>query len=96
MDEKDKQILRDIQIMTEENNRILKKMNRRAFYSSISSLLYWTVIIITAYGAYYFIEPYVAKMTNLYNTVANSEILNADLHTVKTVTDVLGKVIPNK
>lgn len=96
MDEKDKELLRDIQAMTEENNKILKKMNRRAVLGSISRLLYWVLIVGIAFGAYYFIEPYVTKMTNLYNSVSNSGILNTDLKTVKTVSDAIGKVIPNQ
>lgn len=94
MDEKEKELLRSIQIMTEENNKILKKMNRRAVLSSVSRLLYWGVIIAIAFGAYYFIEPYVTKITDLYNTVSNSGILDTDLKTVKTVSDTISKVIP--
>ena len=93
MDEREKELLRSIQVMTEENNKILKKMNRRAILGTASRLLYWVIIIIVAFGAYYFIEPYVTKVADLYKIV-NSSDFNNNLKAVQNVSDTISKVIP--
>jgi hypothetical protein len=90
MDEKDKIILKEIQQMTEENNKILKKMNRKAFWASISSLMYWVVIIGASLGAYYYLEPYVDKFKETYQTV------KAELSQVQNVTKTLGNITTKK
>jgi hypothetical protein len=95
MDEREKEMLRNIQVMTEENNKILKKMNRRAILGTASRLLYWVVIIAVAFGAYYFIEPYVNKVADLYKLI-NSGTAGIDLKNVQNISDAIGKVIPVK
>ena len=43
--------------LTEENNKMLRSMHRSQTVSNIFRLLYWTLIIASIAGAYYFIKP---------------------------------------
>lgn len=43
--------------LTEENHKILKSLHRVQYVSNIFRALYWTLIIASLGGAYYFIKP---------------------------------------
>ena len=94
MDDKEKQLLREMYEMTEENNRILRKMNRRSLWSGFFRLLYWIIVLAIAFGAYYYVQPYLKVLLNTYDSVSTQ------LGQVKTVTNsvqnVLNKVTPTK
>ena len=42
-------------------------MKRSQRYATIMRVIYWILIIGSAYGAYYFIQPYVDQMVNVYS-----------------------------
>jgi hypothetical protein len=45
--------------LAEDNNRIITKMYRAQKWARFFHTLYWVIVIGTAVGAYYFIQPYV-------------------------------------
>ena len=47
--------------MTEENNKILRGLRRTQYVSSVFRILYWTVIIASLGGAYYFVKPLISS-----------------------------------
>ncbi len=47
--------------LTEENNKILRSLHRTQTVSSIFRILYWTLIIASLGGAYYFIKPMITS-----------------------------------
>jgi hypothetical protein len=49
--------------LTEENNKILRSLHRTQTVSSIIRILYWTLIIASLGGAYYFIKPLITSFT---------------------------------
>ncbi len=53
--------------LAEDNNKILHSMKRSQRYASIMRAIYWILIIGSAYGAYYFIQPYFDKIISMYN-----------------------------
>jgi hypothetical protein len=53
--------LNEIFRMTEENNKILRGLRRTQYVSNVFRILYWTVIIASLAGAYYFIKPMIAE-----------------------------------
>ena len=55
--------------MTEENNKILHSMRRSNRISTIMRAIYWVIILLVGFGAYYFIQPYLTTMLNLYGQV---------------------------
>lgn len=52
--------------LAEENNRMLHAMRRSQRIAGIFRLVYWLFIIGSAVGAYYFIQPYLGSLMNLY------------------------------
>ncbi|MDP3988784.1 MAG: hypothetical protein Q8P93_00935 [bacterium] len=43
----------------DENNKMLHKMGRRAFYGTIFQMLYYVIIIGAAVGSYFFLQPFI-------------------------------------
>lgn len=67
MDPESKKLLEETLALTQENNNMLHSMRRSQRIGNIMSFLYWVLIIGSAVGAYYFIQPYVDQAMNLYN-----------------------------
>jgi hypothetical protein len=66
MDEKENNKLDRLEDMLEENNEILHKLHRAEKLRQFGSLLYWLIVLGLAFGAYYFIQPYVDNLRGLY------------------------------
>jgi hypothetical protein len=57
----DEQDIKELIEMTRENNEILHGMRRRERIGNILKVFYIGFIIVSVYGAYVFIEPYVRQ-----------------------------------
>ncbi len=56
--------------LLEENNRILKKLHRSAVWSFWFRVIFYVLAIGLPFAMYYyFLEPYLASMTNSYESV---------------------------
>jgi hypothetical protein len=66
MDPETKQLLKDNIDLAQENNILLKKMVRNQKWTNIYRVVYWSIIIFTSVGAYYFIQPLLGNMFNVY------------------------------
>lgn len=69
MDESTKKLLDQTYRLTEENNRYLKKIDRRQRLN-----FYWRLFIIilavaSALGIYYYVQPYIDQVITIYNQV---------------------------
>ena len=67
--------LNEIFKMTEENNKILRSLHRTQYVSNVFRALYWTLIIASLGGAYYFIKPMLTSFTG--NAGSISEQINS-------------------
>jgi hypothetical protein len=65
MTPEEKALLEKTYALAKENNDLLRAVNRRARWSSIVKIGYWTVIILLSLGAAYFIQPYVDMLKGL-------------------------------
>jgi amino acid permease len=61
--------------ISEENNKILRGMRRSARIASALRIFYWVIILGSAFGTYYFIQPYIDAIVRNYNGMQQ----NADL-----------------
>lgn len=52
--------------ISEENNDILRGIQRSMRLARMMSVLYWILIIGSAVGAYYFIQPYLEQAMGIY------------------------------
>lgn len=58
--------------LARENNRILRSMHRRMFWSQIFTYLYWLVILGVAGWSYYLLQPYMNKYIHSYEVIMKS------------------------
>ena len=58
--------------LNEENNKMLHDMERRERWTRIMSWIYWIVIIGSALGAYYFLQPYIDSVKKLFEALPNA------------------------
>ena len=66
MDPESKKLLEENLRLSQENNVILLKLKRSMQVRRFVSIIYWTLIVGSAVGAYYFIQPYIDQMVNIY------------------------------
>ncbi len=86
MDPEIKKLLEKTAQLTEENNVLLRKMNRRARWGSIMHLLYWIVILGFSFSSYYFIQPYLNKILSTYSSFqTNVSGLNGGIDKLKAL-----------
>ncbi len=64
-----KKAIQENRRLIEENQNILKKIRRSMVISRSLTVLYWVVIAGIAFGAYYFVQPYIEAVQNVYTNV---------------------------
>jgi hypothetical protein len=52
--------------LTRENNKMLRGLRRAQRLALIGRVLYWCLLIVLAFGAYTYIEPYLGELENVY------------------------------
>ncbi len=72
MDEESKQLLEETLELAKENNEMLHAMRRSMRFQRIMSMLYWTLIIGSAIGAYYYIQPYIDQLLGVYTSAGDT------------------------
>ena len=71
MSPEEKELLKRTVRLTEENNDILRSMQRSMRIGRIMSILYWVFIIGSAVGAYYLIQPYLEAIVGGYSSTTS-------------------------
>lgn len=66
MSPEEKELLKRSVELAEENNDILRAIRRSMRLARIMSIVYWVVIIGSAVGAYYLIQPYLDAIVGAY------------------------------
>ncbi len=66
METQDKQRLERVLELSEENNRILKKMLRSMRWGRLVRVIYWSVILAASVGAFYYVQPYWDGLVDIY------------------------------
>ncbi len=61
--------IQEIQETVEDNNRILRKLLAYQRYSTIISVFKWSLIIGTALGTYYFLQPVIDQVLATYQSL---------------------------
>lgn len=89
MDPEIKELLQANLKLSEENNELLKKVRGFQRWSQITKVLYWFIIIGIAFGAFYFVQPYLGGMINLYSGGVS------DISSIKGVKDALSNGTQN-
>lgn len=87
MTPEEKSLLERTYKLAEENNGILHSMRRSARWASVMRYIYWAVIILLSFGAYYFIQPYLTFLTGSLGQMQNG--INSSANMVQSFKDLL-------
>ncbi|KKU70499.1 MAG: hypothetical protein UX94_C0005G0061 [Parcubacteria group bacterium GW2011_GWA2_47_21] len=72
MNEEEKELLEETHRLAAENNEIIKKFYRSHKWGRAIKITYWVLILGTAFGAYWLIQPYLEAITGSIGTVRQS------------------------
>lgn len=59
-------LLKENLALSEENNKILKRLQSNMRWGRFIHAVYWIIIIGSAFGAYYFAQPYINQLMEMY------------------------------
>ncbi len=54
----------------EDNNKMLRSMRRSMRFAHVMNAIYWLLIIGSAIGAFYFLQPYIDQGIKMYQSVS--------------------------
>ena len=63
MTPEERSLLERTAALAEENNKLLKSMQKLARWRTAFQIFYWVLIIGLTFGAFYFIQPYINSIT---------------------------------
>ena len=69
MDSEDRKKLNRALEISEENNTMLKALVRSMRWSRLFKILYWSILIAVSVGAFYYLQPYVDKLSSAYTSL---------------------------
>ncbi len=67
MDGDVKNLLEENLRISKENNLMLLKLLKAQKWAQIYRVVYWAIIILVSFGSFYFIQPYLGSLLNLYS-----------------------------
>lgn len=73
MDSESKKLIEETLALAKENNKMLHKVRRVQKWTTIWQTLKLVIIIGVAFGVFYYIEPYINKLLDLYSSVSSTE-----------------------
>jgi hypothetical protein len=79
-DEELKQLLKQNLEVSQENLKILHKINRGRKISSFLIFIKWVIIIGVALGAFYYLEPYTNNLKSFYGDIENLQNLQENIN----------------
>jgi len=71
MDVEERELLRQNLKLSEENNKMIRRLYRAHRWGQIAKTFYWLVIIALTVGAYYYIQPYIKQLQTVYAELGN-------------------------
>ncbi|MBI5005346.1 MAG: hypothetical protein HZC03_01960 [Candidatus Lloydbacteria bacterium] len=66
MDTETQKLFQQNLLLSEENNKILKRLQSNMRWGRFIHAVYWVIIIGSAFGAYYFAQPYIDQLMQMY------------------------------
>ena len=87
MTPEERELLKKSLELAEENNEILRNLQRAMRWGRIFKIFYWVIIVGTAIGAFYFIQPYLDTLTEAYGGAKNT--IGGAVDTVKSLNSLV-------
>ena len=92
MDSEIKELLKANLELSKENNEMLRKVRRVQKRAYAAKIAYWVIVLLLTLGAYYYIQPYIQKVTDFSNGL-NKLIQSGNLN--KTESNVAQQLLNN-
>jgi len=86
MDPESKKLLEETFSLAQKNNKMLRKVRNVQKWAIFWHTLKILVIIGLIFGSFYYIEPYLNKILDLYSSISNTE---QKLNNIGSVSDIL-------
>ena len=67
MDQEENKIISETLELSEENNKLLKKLVRSQQLSTVVSVIKWVIVIGASVGVYYLFQPIIDKLNEVYS-----------------------------
>jgi len=78
VDPEDRKLLEEALSLAKENNKMLHSLRRSMVFSRIIGVFYWALILGSAVGAYFYVQPYVDQVIGVYGGAkSNLDSLNS-------------------
>jgi hypothetical protein len=61
--------LEETREIVERNHEMLQSIERTMFWRKVSSVVYWLLIIGVAVGLFYFLDPYLDRLFDVYSQI---------------------------
>ncbi len=71
MDPELKKMMRENLELSQENNKLLRKMHRSILWGRLFNVLYWVIVIGAMFGAYYVLQPFIDSILNAYQGIVS-------------------------
>jgi hypothetical protein len=72
MDTEDRILLEKVEKLSQENNQMLKKLVQAMRWGRIVKIFYWTLIIGTSVGIFYYFQPLFDQIKDVYGGFSDS------------------------
>lgn len=69
MSPEERKLLEELVVLTRDNQQILKELRRAARWRRVGWWTKWVIIIILSLGAYYYIEPWLKQLIEMYQSL---------------------------
>ena len=73
MEPESRKLLEETYRLTEENNRMLRKIRKVQKLTTLLRILYAVIILGLAVGAFYYLNPYLDGLIHIYTSVSGFE-----------------------
>ena len=83
MTPEERELLTESIKLAEENNKMLRGIRRNARIGNFIRIVYWLIILGTAFGVYYYTQPYINAIIKSYNG------MQENIESVKNITTKL-------
>jgi hypothetical protein len=74
MDPEVKETLEHLEEVSEENNRMIRKIYRTTRFAQFFAIVKWAIVIGVAIGAFYYLQPVFDKIDSIYNALTNNHL----------------------
>lgn len=82
MTPEERKMLEEVRALAQENNEVLKSIQRSQRAGAVFKIIYWVIILGLSFGAYWLIQPYVNMLKSSLSDATSNPSATADSFTL--------------